>query len=70
MKKLFRRLVLLGALAGAAVALRNYLASSAPSGEEVVQITFDDGTSLALAANTAEGQEFASIAEKLVEIGV
>lgn len=63
-------LALIGALVGAALAARNYLSRSAVSGEEVVQITFDDNTSRALAANSAEGQEFTDIARKLVEIGV
>lgn len=70
MKKMLGRLLLIGALAGAAFAVRNYLSESAGSGEEVVQITFDDNTSQALAANSVEGQEFTDIARKLVEIGV
>lgn len=70
MKKMLGRVLLIGALAGAAVAARNYLTKSAVSGEEIVQITFDDNTSQALAANSVEGQEFTDIARKLVEIGV
>jgi Ser/Thr protein kinase RdoA (MazF antagonist) len=70
LKKMLRGLVLIGALAGVAVAVRNYVSKSAVSGEEVVQITFDDNTSQALAANSVEGQEFTDIARKLVEIGV
>lgn len=70
MKKMLRSLVVIGALAGAAMAVRNYLSQSAVSGEEVVQITFDDNTSKAIAANSVEGREFADIARKLVEIGV
>ena len=64
MKKLFGRLLLLGALAGGVVAARGYLKRGMP-GEEVVQIVFDDGST-----NTAEGQEFTDIAGKVVEIGV
>jgi hypothetical protein len=69
MKRLFRRLILLGALAGGAVAVRGYLQRPA-SGEEVVQIVFDDGSMHVLASNTIEGQEFTDIARKVVEIGV
>ncbi len=63
------RLLLLGALAGGAVAARNYL-KGGTSGEEVVQLVFDDGSTRALASNTVEGQEFTDIARKVVEIGV
>ena len=70
MKKMPGRLLLIGAIVGAAVAVRNHLSEAAGSGEEVVQITFDDNTSRALAANSVEGQEFTDIARKLVEIGV
>jgi hypothetical protein len=66
MKKLLRRLFLLGAIAGAAYAARSYLQGQAP-GEETVQIVFDDGSARSLASNTTEGQEFTDIARKLVE---
>ena len=69
MKKLLRRLFLLGALAGAAYAARSYLKGE-PPGKETVQIVFDDGSTRALASNTVEGQEFTDIARKLVEIGL
>ena len=69
MKKLFGRLLLLGALAGGVVAARGYLKRGMP-GEEVVQIVFDDGSTRVLASNTAEGQEFTDIAGKVAEIGV
>ena len=69
MKKLFGRLLLLGALAGGVVAARGYLKRGMP-GEEVVQIVFDDGSTRVLASNTAQGQEFTDIASKIVEIGV
>ena len=66
MKKLLRRLFLLGAIAGAAYAVRSYLQGQSP-GEETVQIVFDDGSARSLASNTTEGQEFSDIARKLVE---
>ena len=69
MRKLFGRLLLLGALAGGVVAARSYLKRGMP-GEEVVQIVFDDGSTRVLASNTAQGQEFTDIASKVVEIGV
>ena len=69
MRKLLGRLVLIGALAGGVVAARNYL-RGATAGEEVVQLVFDDGSTRVLASNTVEGQEFAGIARKVVEIGI
>ena len=66
MKKLLRRLFVLGAIAGAAYAARSYLQRQS-SGEETVQIVFDDGSARSLASNTTEGQEFTDIARKLVE---
>jgi hypothetical protein len=66
MKKLLSRLFLLGAIAGAAYAVRSYLQGQSP-GEETVQIVFDDGSARSLASNTTEGQEFTDIARKLVE---
>jgi hypothetical protein len=69
MKKLFGRLVLLGALAGGVVAVRGYLQRTGP-GEDVVQIVFDDGSTQVLTANTVEAQEFTDIARNLVEMGV
>ena len=69
MKKLLRRLFLIGALAGAAYAARSYLQGDSP-GKETVQIVFDDGSARSLASNTVEGQEFTDIAQKLVEIGL
>lgn len=70
MGKLFKRLVLLGALAGGAVAVRNYLQSAEAPGEEAVQISFDDGSTKALSSRSVEGQEFTDIARKIVEIGL
>jgi hypothetical protein len=68
-RKLLGRLLLLGALAGGAVAARSYL-KSGTSGEEVVQLVFDDGSTRELASNTVEGQKFTGIARKVVEIGI
>ena len=69
MKKLLRRLLLLGALAGAAYAARSYLQGNS-TGQETVQIVFEDGSTRSLASNTTEGQEFTDIARKLVETGL
>jgi hypothetical protein len=68
-RKLFGRLLLLGALAGGVVAARSYL-KRGMLGEEVVQIVFDDGSTRVLASNSAQGQDFTDIASKVVEIGV
>jgi hypothetical protein len=66
MKKLLRRVFLLAALAGAAYAARSYLQGNS-TGQETVQIVFDDGSTRSLASNSTEGQEFTDIARKLVE---
>jgi hypothetical protein len=68
-KKLLRRLVLLGAIAGAIYAARSYLRAEAPATESV-QMVFDDGSTRSLASNTTEGKEFADMARKIVEIGL
>ena len=69
MKKLFGRLLILGALAGGVVALRGYARSGATA-TDVAQITFDDGSIHSFASNTPEGEELADIARKLIETGV
>ncbi len=69
MKKLLGRLVILGAVAGAAVAVGGYLRGGTAA-KDIVQITFDDGSQSSLASNTPEGEEFADIARKLVQMGV
>jgi hypothetical protein len=66
MKKLLRRLFLLGAIAGAVYAARSYLQGHS-TGQETIQIVFDDGSTRSLASNNTEGQEFTDIARKLVE---
>jgi hypothetical protein len=68
-KRVFGRLLLLGALAGGGVAVWGYLKGQSP-GEDVVQIVFDDGSTRSLASNTVEAQEFTDIARKVVEIRV
>jgi hypothetical protein len=68
-KRVFRRLLLLGALVGGGVAVWGYLKGQSP-GEDIVQIVFDDGSTRSLASNTVEAQEFTDIARKVVEIGV
>ena len=69
MKKLLGRLVILGAAAGAAVAIGSYLRGGTAA-KDVAQITFDDGSQSAFASNTPEGEELADIARKLVGMGV
>jgi hypothetical protein len=68
-RKLFGRLVVLGALVGGILAARGYLQRAKPA-EEVAQVGFDDGSTLVLDSDSVEGQELADIARKLVEIGV
>ena len=69
MKKLLKRLVLLGAIAGGIYAARRYLrGETAAAGS--AQIIFDDGSTRSLASNTAEGREFVDIGRRIVEIGL
>jgi hypothetical protein len=69
MRRLLKRLLLLGALAGGVLAVQGYLKGQS-SGEDGVQIVFDDGSLRALASNTVEAQEFTDIARKVIEIGI
>ncbi len=69
MKRLLRRVILLGALAGTAVAVRSYLERREAPGEEAVHLVFDDGSTHALHSRSVEAQEFTDIARKVVEIG-
>lgn len=64
MKKLFGGVILLGAAAGAVLAVRSYLESS-DGGTGEVQITFDDGSTDSL--GSAEVQEYTDIARQLLE---
>jgi hypothetical protein len=68
-RRFLGRLLLLGALAGGVVAVRGYLKGQT-TGEEVVQIVFDDGSTHTLLSNTVEAQELTDIARKVVEIGI
>ena len=69
MKKLLRRLVLLGMIAGSIYAVRRYLREeSAATGS--AQMVFDDGSTRSLASTTAEGRELVDIARRIVEIGL
>jgi hypothetical protein len=68
-KKLLKRLVLLGAIAGGIYAVRSYLREeSAATGS--AQMIFDDGSTRSLASNTAEGREIVDVARRIVEIGL
>jgi hypothetical protein len=69
MKKLLRRLVLLGAIAGGIYAVRSYLRGGSAATASV-QLVFDDGSTRSLTSSTSEGREFADIARKIVEIGL
>jgi hypothetical protein len=69
MKKLLRRLLLLGAIAGAVYAARGYLRGESTATESV-QMVFDDGSTRSLISNTTEGREVTDIARKIVEIGL
>ena len=66
MRKFLRRLILLGAAAGAVYALRNYLQDSAGAKRGDVQIVLDTGATVEL--GSAEAQEFADVARKILEI--
>jgi hypothetical protein len=68
-KKLLRRVVLLGAIAGGIYAVRSYLQGGSVAIKSV-QMVFDDGSTRSLASNTPEGKEFADIARRIVEIGL
>ncbi len=69
MRKLLKGVLLIGAVAGGIAAVRSYLKRE-PQGEEVVQLVFDDGATITLPSNTAQGMEFTDIARKVVELGV
>jgi hypothetical protein len=68
-KKLLKRPVILGVIAGGIYAVRSYLrGESAAAGS--AQLVFDEGSTRSLASNTAEGREFVDIARRIVEIGL
>ena len=70
MKRALGGLAVIAALAGGAVAARGYLRRSGAPGEEVVQISFDDGSTHSLDSASIEAQEFTDLARKLLEIGI
>jgi hypothetical protein len=65
MRKLLVRVALVGAAAGAALAVRNYLRDGAGTKPGDVQIVLDDGTTVE--PEPVEAREFADIARKVVE---
>lgn len=68
MRRLLGGLVLLGAAAGAGIALRNYLRDPADAVQGEVRITLDDGTELT--PDPVEVREFVDIARRVLEISV
>ena len=67
MRKILSRLALLGAVAGAVYALRNYLQDSKAAKQGDVQIVLDTGATVE--PEPAEAQEFVDIARKVLQIG-
>ena len=65
MRKLLVRVALVGAAAGAAIAVRNYLRDGAGTKPGDVQIVLDDGATVE--PEPVEAREFADIARKVVE---
>ena len=65
MRKLLVRVALVGAAAGAAIAVRNYLRNGAGTKPGHVQIVLDDGATVE--PEPVEAREFADIARKVVE---
>ena len=66
MRKFFGGLMLLGAAAGAGIAVRNYLRDPADAVRGDVRITLDGGTELT--PDPAEAREFVDIARRVLEI--
>jgi N-acetyl-beta-hexosaminidase len=66
MRKLLRRLIVLGAAAGIIFALRNYLQDSTGAKQGDVQILLDTGTTVE--PDSAEAQEFVDVARNILEI--
>ena len=67
MRRTLGRLLVLGAAAGVAYALRSYLEGSTGPKKGDVQIVLDNGATVE--PGSAEAQEFADIARKILEIG-
>ncbi|MGI9050345.1 MAG: hypothetical protein ACR2GU_13400 [Rubrobacteraceae bacterium] len=70
MKRTLGGLLVIGALAGGAVAVRGYLRRSGAPGEDTVQISFGDGSTKILDSTSIEAQEFTDLAGKLLETGI
>jgi hypothetical protein len=66
MRKLLVRVALVGAAAGAALAVRNYLRNGAGTKPGDVQIVLNDGATT-IEPDPVEAREFADIARKVVE---
>ena len=66
MRRIFGRLVLLGAAAGAFYALLNYLRDSEGAKKGDVQIVLDTGATVE--PDAAEAQEFVDVARNILEI--
>jgi N-acetyl-beta-hexosaminidase len=66
MRKLLRRLIVLGAAAGVIFALRNYLQDSTGAKQGDVQILLDTGATVE--PDSAEAQEFVDVARNILEI--
>ena len=66
MRKLLVRAALLGAAAGATLALRNYLREPAGPKRGDVQIVLQDG-SITVEPESVEAEEFTSIARRVLE---
>jgi hypothetical protein len=64
-RKILGRLLVLGAAAGAAYALRGYLRASTGPKKGDVQIVLDNGATVE--PGPVEAQEFADIARKILE---
>ena len=67
MRRIFGRLVVLGAAAGAFYALLTYLRDSEGAKKGDVQMVLDTGATVE--PDPAEAQEFADIARKVLEVG-
>ncbi len=68
MRKVFGGLMLVGAAAGAGIALRNYLRGPTASIPGAVRITLSGGTEIE--PDPAEAREFVDIARRVLEISV
>ena len=67
MDKLLKRAALIGAVAGAAYAVKSYFDRDTEAVEGEVQISFEDGTSETL--SSADSEELVDIARSVLEAG-